>query len=173
VKDFCPDLRLEIYKGAFPEMIRPGDKDTPIHKSALASIQYVERCTGIEDGLDTDCASALNPCGPCHFRRLFDKLTPALTSHFARDPDLREEFLHEYFSLVQFHWNRKFERGDAAIPVFSQFFETYREHVKSLKHLTLQLSWKYTGLVAYIPSRWLRRNGRLMIIFGRTRLTGV
>ena len=157
------DLRLETYKAAFPEMCRPSDTISPIHKDALVSIQYVERCTGYT-GPERDCASAENPCGPCQFRQMFDKLTLAVTSHFARNPSLREEFLYHYFSLIQLHWDRGFERGNAAIPVFSGFFDTYREHVASLKHLTLQLHWKYNGLEAQVPDdsftpEWMADDG--------------
>jgi hypothetical protein len=126
-------------------MKRPSDPKATIHADQIVHIQYVERCNPIEGGCRPE-----RSCGPCEFRRLFEKLTPALTSHYARDPQFREEFLDDYLALVQFYWARSCERGMTRIQSLPAFFHAYREHIQALKHLTLGVEWRHTGLPAGI-----------------------
>ncbi|USP76207.1 hypothetical protein yc1106_03481 [Curvularia clavata] len=82
------ELRLMVYKAAFPEMNRPVYEKDPYTRTSL------------------ECQT---PCGLEWYRECFlperngwnDRLRRAFTSNFARDPTTRIEFLTEYLHRVQ------------------------------------------------------------------------
>jgi len=153
-------LQMPVWKSTrrgFPEMQRPSNVDAPVLPDRHVTGHYETLCHSkvpyipglppdqyVEDGI---CS-----CPGCEHRRLFDKLCQALTSHFARDPDIREGFLDHYFKLVRFRWYRGSEPGGVRIQTLPDFLGVYEKRVQVMKHLTLQIDWKYSGLHAPVPT---------------------
>jgi hypothetical protein len=135
-------------------MSRPVNSATRIYRDQYVTISYEQSCDGkAEDEPEKYMMSGLCSCMPCEHRRIFDKLRPTLTSHFTRDKDIRDEFLRAYFGLVQTRWARRgSERGTVHVQALPELLHTFSELAKQLKHLTLNIEWRHTGLTAPAPS---------------------
>jgi hypothetical protein len=105
-----PEMRLEVYEKAFPDMDRcfrffrvdEAGYSQPVCisqdsrcwiKCAIGDDEkkFRQKQYPVEDGICT--------CPACE-RRQKDNQRKALTSNFARDPAIRDEFLAEYLSKV-------------------------------------------------------------------------
>jgi hypothetical protein len=140
------DIRLEVYKAAFPEINRvkarqrPSENEVPIHciEEYISTTEYF-RGIFFENGI--------RHCPTCTAARK-DKLRIALKSHFARDPTIHEEFLKHYLALVQFSWqqlpNEVYCSVIRALPRFLDML--FKSNMAgNFKHLHLQIAWDYTG----------------------------
>jgi hypothetical protein len=83
-------------------MNRPVNSTTRIHPDQRVAIGYEEPCDNKTVGTKPReyVVNGVWTCMPCEHWRIFDKLRLALTSHFTRDKEIRDEFLRAYFGLV-------------------------------------------------------------------------
>jgi len=143
------DVRLEVYKAAFPEMNRTYEKFQPwnvVYYKQIA-IQYRLPCWNKYEYLQS---SGFCSCPACESRRdRADQLSKAMTSNFARDPAIRTEFLTHYLSLVQFEWYRpRCETHATFIETLPGFFNLilFAGLIPAFKHLSLNHPWRMRRL---------------------------
>jgi len=144
------DVRLEVYKAAFPEMKRSRVKSRPgpggVDIMKVIDIQYITGCRG--NTSSAYVAGHMNSTGFCTCstckRRQEDRLRRAWTSNFARDPAIRAEFLGHYLSLVQFRWAQwKDEYHPFFFEALPEFFELIHTAglIPYFKHLSVHFIW--------------------------------
>ncbi|KAH7062773.1 hypothetical protein BKA63DRAFT_190856 [Paraphoma chrysanthemicola] len=155
------DIRLEIYKAAFPEMLRTLKKNWWDDKEVLDSkqirIQYRMDCWLEEFWSRRDVKASEEDikwyleerlpciCGGCISRReRDDQLTKAIRSHFTRDPTTRNEFLSAYVKSVQFRWSRIDEQWARGFTTLLELFEILRTGglISCFSHLTIVYDWR-------------------------------
>ncbi|KAH7067052.1 hypothetical protein FB567DRAFT_616186 [Paraphoma chrysanthemicola] len=159
------DIRLEIYKAAFPEMLRTIKKDSyhgdEVVDSQQVNIQKGIRCWRIENippkgpkaseedrEKYRDKRLSCTCTGCVELRRRDGRFTKALLSHFARDPETRSDFLSDYVKSVQFHWSQADEQCSEGFATLIGFFEILRMGglVSYFSHLTIVCEWHTTLL---------------------------
>jgi hypothetical protein len=140
------EMRLEVYKHAFPEMDRTVvDKYTGnIALNQLVIIQYAMRkpSSCLDEYLSKDKEHC---CLFCPRYRDNMILPRALNSNFARDPAIRNEFMTEYLNHVQFSWDfRRSEYNEYTVQSLPKFLAMLEkgDWISAFKHLRLYIDWK-------------------------------
>lgn len=141
-----PELRLMVYKAAFPEM-GPSivyEKPDGYAKNQLVFIGPVGHCDH-QSHLLKDLIYEDNVCARCrHSPPKNHRIQAVLGSNFARDPATRSEFLTEYVRQVQFcckpryHYHHDREHRD-----LQQFLSILAASnlIGSFRYLTILVPW--------------------------------
>jgi len=144
------DIRLQVYKAAFPEMIRPKRYDEfSFFYGPYVKIKGRIRCVFEHDGTLKPSSTYTKrddfcTCSDCEAHRC-DYLRNAIKNPFARDPAIRQEFLSHYLSLVQFHWHHTAsEMSDHYLKRLPEFLDLMHSAgvVSALRHLSIRYKWQ-------------------------------
>jgi len=139
------DIRLGVYKAAFPEMVRLKRYDRYSSLSgSYVKIIPLSLCFARSNKAYADPAMRNEEddhctCFGCAQRRR-DRLRNAIKSPFARDPTIRHEFLSHYLSLVQVVWDHVYsEKSGRCLKQLPEFLELMHSAgvVSNLRHLSI------------------------------------
>lgn len=141
-----PELRLMVYKAAFPEMDQPIGDEEPEDFSESKRV-YIGTFMKRQAQPDPDL------CKYCNFRKRIcwnNRLRRAFTGNFARDPTTRTEFLTEYLRQVRFYKDiEEHNDGTKANSYLWRFLSLLDESglLGQMKHLTIETHWNAMAFV--------------------------